>query len=76
MCEGLEGKYNCLSDVLARALAQWLALGADDFWYPSMRKPPKPAAARVPLTNRNSSPLQFGNPGLLHCVRNDEALTR
>jgi len=38
-----------MSHVLAQALAQWLALGADDFWYSSMRKPPKPAAARVQL---------------------------
>jgi len=28
-------------------LATWLALAADDFWYPSMRRPPKTAAARV-----------------------------
>jgi hypothetical protein len=30
-----------------RYLAQWLALAANDFWYPSMRRPPKTAAVRV-----------------------------
>ena len=30
-----------------KPLAQWLVLAADDFWYSSMRKPPKTAAARV-----------------------------
>jgi len=29
------------------APAQWLPLAADDFWYSSMRRPPKAAAARV-----------------------------
>jgi len=27
--------------------ARWLALAADDFWYASMRRPPKTAAVRV-----------------------------
>jgi len=33
-----------------KRLALWLALAADDFWYSSMKRSPKTAAARVTPT--------------------------
>jgi len=38
-----------------RLLAQWLALAADDFWYSSMRKLPKPAAVRVQFSESHKA---------------------
>lgn len=43
----VEGKFKATTGLAIRCLAQWLALAANDFWYPSMRRPPKTAAARV-----------------------------
>jgi hypothetical protein len=57
---------------IIKSFAQWLGLAADDFWYPSMRRPSNPTAARgvpallVLTAQLGSEPKSVKNGWLAH----------
>ena len=68
----LGSEIGFLPPVSPPSLAQWVPWVADDFWYSSMRKPPKASAARIRVATRHSANCAFKSHRLARFTFDDK----